>query len=161
MCACSAVTSEAVASMSFGSKARVSIYGVDNGEQYCFPGPASAENGWTVPGEAFQVEHILGRRLICLEKKAPNGNMVLKRQADNEFALTDKVMGVRTTTGDIADKKMDLILAADSNKRVWVYCGVGILRFRGISNAETVPPADLSGISTPPTPPLYVGIDSD
>ena len=128
MCACSAVNSQALASMMSANKARVSIHRWDSGEQYCFPGPSSAENGWTVPGKVFQIENNLGCHLICLEK-APDGNMILKRQAENEFVLIDKVSAVFTSTGDIADKTTDLNLVMDIDKCVWVYCGNGILLF--------------------------------
>ena len=52
---------------------------------------------------------------------------------------------------EVADKKMDLILAADSEQRVWVELGIRELPFVGHSDAVTMPLADLSDISTPPT----------
>ena len=64
-----------------------------------------------------------------------------------------RVIAVKSRLREMADRKMDLILAADSDHRVWVELGIKELPFTGQSDALTVPPADVSDVSTPPTPP--------
>ena len=64
-----------------------------------------------------------------------------------------RVVAVKSRGWEVADRKMDLILAADSRGRVWVELGDEELPFVGYADAVTLPVADLSGVTTPPTPP--------
>ena len=52
----------------------------------------------------------------------------------------------------VADQHMELKLAADTEKRVFVIFGDQVLPYSGAPNAITVPCADVDCLSTPLTP---------
>ena len=133
---------------------RVTLHGAVGGGRYALPGACTPENGWTLNGVQFQVENILGCHLLCLEQGA-DGSWVPARDSDGQVVESKgRVIAVhRRGFGEVADKKMDLILAADCYHQVWVELGDKELPFTGQSDAVTVPPADVSDVSTPPTPP--------
>ena len=142
-----------IASDGYLCSERVTLHGVVGGGRYALPGACTPENGWTLNGVQFQVENILGRHLLCLERGA-DGSWVPERESDGRVMLSaGRVIAVKSRLWEVADRKMDLILAADSDHRVWVELGIKELPFTGQSDALTVPPADVSDVSTPPTPP--------
>ena len=46
---------------------RVRIKHALSGNRLCFPGPATAKNEWSVPGQIFKVGELLGRNVLKLE----------------------------------------------------------------------------------------------
>ena len=59
-----------IASDGYLCSERVTLHGVVGGGRYALPGACTPENGWTLNGVQFQVENILGRHLLCLERGA-------------------------------------------------------------------------------------------
>ena len=64
-----------------------------------------------------------------------------------------KVVAVKSRSWEVADRGMDLRLAADDEGKVWFIFGEEELPFVGYADAISVPVAELSGVGTPPTPP--------
>ena len=83
---------------------RVTIHGSMTGAQYCFPGPANAANGWTVPGNVFQVENILGRHLVFLTYDA-EGNKIIMKNDDGTVVLS-RIVSAVLRGGVVADPEM-------------------------------------------------------
>ena len=130
---------------------RVTIHG-PSGAQYCFPGPANAENGWTVPGNVFQVENVLGRYLVCLTYDA-DGNKIIMKNDDGTPVLSEKVSAVLRGSV-VADPKMYLELAADGNRCVFVTFGDTVVPYAGVPDADapTIECGNVDGVCTPSTP---------
>ena len=91
--------------------------------------------------------------MVCLVPLA-DGAWVAEPGLDGQPTFSaGRVTAVKSRMWEVVDKKMDLVLAADSRWRVWVELGDEELPFVGYADAVTVPVADLSGVATPPTPP--------
>ena len=120
-----------IASDGYLCSERVTLHGVVGGGRYVLPGACTPENGWTLNGVQFQVENILGRHLLCLERGA-DGSWVLECESDGQVMLSaGRVIAVKSRLWEVADRKMNLILAADSDHRVWVELGIQELPFTG------------------------------
>ena len=120
--------------------------------EYFFPGPANAANGWTVPGNVFQVENILGRHLVFLTYDA-EGNKIIMKNDDGTPVLTEEVSAV-LRGNVVADPKMYLALAADEDSCVFVHFGDDVLPYAGVPEADapTIECGNVDGVSTPSTP---------
>ena len=53
---------------------RVRIKHALSGNRLCFPGPATAKNEWSVPGQIFKVGELLGRIVLKIEGGKALGN---------------------------------------------------------------------------------------
>ena len=133
---------------------RVTIHGSMTGAQYCFPGPANAENGWTVPGNKFQVEDVLGCYLVYLTYDA-DGNKIIKKNDDGTPVLSEEKVAAVLRGDIVADRKMYLELAADENSCVFVTFGETVVPYEGVPEADapTIECANLDSVFTPSTPP--------
>ena len=133
---------------------RVTIHGSLTGAQYCFPGPANAENGWTVPGNIFQVENVVGCYLVYLTYDA-DGNKIIKKNDDGTPVLSEEKVAAVLRGDVVADRKMYLELAADDNSCVFVTFGETVMPYEGVPEADapTIECANLDSVFTPSTPP--------
>ena len=136
-----------------GAVMRVTIHG-PSGAQYCFLGPANAENGWTVPGNIFQVENVVGCYLVYLTYDA-DGNKIIKKNDDGTPVLSEEKVSAVLRGSVVADPKMYLELAADDNSCVLVTFGETAVPYEGVPEADapTIECANLDSVFTPSTPP--------
>ena len=118
---------------------RVRIRHALSGNRLCFPGPATAKNEWSVPGQIFKVGELLGRNVLNIE-----GGKALENEQ-----LT--VSAVLTREGEIAPGSF-FLQEVDRDGWVFVLTGPSILPFKGLK-CEEKPCASLDEVKTPRTPP--------
>ena len=110
-----------------------------SGNMLCFPGHATAQNEWSVPGQTFKVGELLGRNVLNIE-----GGKALENEQ-----LT--VSAVLTREDEIAPGSF-FLQEVDRDGWVFVLTGPSILPFKGLKFEEK-PCASLDGVQTPRTPP--------
>ena len=120
---------------------RLQLRNALSGKLLCFPGPATASNGWTLPRHTFNVADLQGQQ-------------VFRIQEDNTVDR-DPVMisAALTPSKEVAPRSFQLSDVAQDNI-VEVLMGEQILPFTGLACTEK-PCTDVSGVSTPPTPPPF------
>ena len=121
---------------------RLKIRHAVSGNIVCFPGPATAQNAWSVPRNVFEVKNLVGSRIIMVCEET---NTLTKQ--------TYLVSAVLTRGGEIAPRSYSLDEVA-TDGWVSILTGASILPFRGLNFVEK-PCADLFEVNTPPTPPPW------
>ena len=119
---------------------RLKIRHAVSGNIVCFPGPATAQNAWSVPRNAFDVQNLVGSTIImvCEETNTLSKDTYL-------------VSAVLTRGGEIAPRSYSLDEVA-TDGWVSILTGASVLPFCGLKCVEK-PCSDLFGVDTPPTPP--------
>ena len=71
---------------------RVGFIGSVSGERFALPGPARQDNRWTVPVAVFEAKHVVGRRMLQLERSnVATSGLQLARGPDGEVILSAPV----------------------------------------------------------------------
>ena len=110
-----------------------------SGRTVCFPGPATRENDWSIPRYAFQVNNLVGHRVLLVN--------------DDDVTLSTEshlVAAVHTAWGEVAPPSFDLNDTADKGW-ISVTLGEAVTPFTGLT-CEERPREDGSDVPTPPTP---------
>ena len=97
------------------------------------------------------MKNLLEHRLVRLDDGS-DGSKTFKREDNGTPVISAKVSAVVMPEKYVADRHMELALAADTEKRVFVIFGDQVLPYRGAPDDITVPCADVDGLSTPLTP---------
>ena len=118
-----------------------------SGRPLCFPGPATADNGWSLPNHVFLVGNLLGHYVYPVGDNGAHEKSHMK------------VTAVLMPTGEIAHRAWDLKDIAEDG---WVSLVTGdkVLPFKGLA-CNPKPCADVSDVLTPPTPPPYASYKYD
>ena len=123
---------------------RVRLINGITGDCISWPGVATKENGWTVPGK-FTVGDIVNSYCHCIK----NDEYSLEEDATKKVV---KISGVMLRSGlHIAQHDLPLAHGA-AGQNVTTICGSSPLEPSPIMYAEKEC-ADVSGVVTPPTPP--------
>ena len=132
---------------------RLSIHNVLTGERLAITGPATKDNGWTVPLDLFDVADLQGMMVAHVEVNE-QGEEVLRRDPSDPTQLAlSKISGViYATTQELAPASFPLHACADSSAQVNVMLGNEVLPFLGM-RASDKPCAQVNEVATPPTPP--------
>ena len=80
---------------------RVGFIGNASGERFALPGPASAENQWTVRVAAFQVQDIVGKLMVKLKATSSGNAFEIARGLASEPVLSAEVQCVISRNGEI------------------------------------------------------------
>jgi hypothetical protein len=122
------------------------------GSRYALADVGSADNNWSVPTRAFQIQDIIGKKLVftvLIERNSLSGNLELATPLQLSWA---PVCGIIAMEGNrpIIRTYGSLANVADQDGVVLVQFGEKVLQ----EESEAVPCADVDGIRTPPTPPI-------
>ena len=123
---------------------RLKIRHALSGNIVCFPGPATAQNGWSVPRNKFEVKNLVGSTIIMVCKET---NTLTEQ--------TYMVSAVLTRSGEIAPHSYTLDEVA-TDGCVRILTGESVTPFRGLKCVEKPWEGWQEGyleVNTPPTPP--------
>ena len=130
-----------------GSKmhaSRVGFISNASGERFALPGPSRAENQWTVPVSAFDVQDIVGHLLVKLKPSDSASGFQLARGSDGQPILSVTVQCCISRDNEIR-LWGGLGALADNDGLVRVVFGDRALK----ESYEDVPCISVSDISTP------------
>ena len=122
------------------TSSRLKIRHAVSGNIVCFPGPATANNAWSLPRMVFNVKDLVGSNILMVCEET---NTLTKE--------TYLVSAVLTSNAEIAPGSYSLDEVA-TDGWVSILTGASILPFRGLKFVDK-PCADLFEVNTPPTPP--------
>ena len=134
----------------------VKLRGAINGERFALPGVGDASTDFAVPTKAFQIQKIVGRHLVTLEK-TPSGSLAVQRKKNSEGDTNNKkapvvlspapVCHLLDSLGNVRTHG-NLDALADEENFVQVF----FHHTRSVEECVDIPCANVEDISTPETP---------
>ena len=140
------ITAYRLLTVTVNFRGRLRIRLAISGRTVCFPGPATFENGWSIPSHVFYVRDLTGQHVRLVD--------------EDGITLTDGshlVAAVHTQGGEVAPGSFMLSETA-VNGWVLITLGETVTPFTGLAWEER-PREDGSDVPTPPTP-RSIGYDT-